>query len=73
MELRLRVREQLKKIGGMECYDTIFTYRNKYGKKFDVSVLEQKSFILIKLQSEPKIEEVFWFNNYTIVWNYSKI
>ncbi len=58
MELRLRVREELKKIVGMEFYDTIFTYRNKYGKEFDVSVLEQKSFILIKLQSEPKIEEV---------------
>jgi hypothetical protein len=57
----------------MEFYDTIFTYRNKYGEEFDVSVPEQISFILIKLQSEPKIEEVFWFNNYTIVWNYSKI
>ena len=48
LEMRRRVKEQLKKIGGMEFYDVNFSYidNESFGEKF-VSVPEQSSSTLI--------------------------
>lgn len=57
MELRRRVREQLKKMGGIEYYNAHFSYFSN-SKETEVNTPEQEAFTRIKLPSEPKIGEV---------------
>jgi ATP-dependent Lon protease len=59
MELRRRVKEQLKKIGGIEFYDTHFTYVSLgTNTPIEVTVPEQESLTPVKPQTEPKVGEV---------------
>lgn len=59
MELRRRVREQLKKIGGIEYYNCHFTYStSRSSEEIEVNVPEQDSLVPVKLPKEPRVGEV---------------
>ena len=59
LEMRRRVREQLKKMGGVEYWNTNFTYIDmNTSKEEEVKVPEKISVGPIRLPSEPTIGEV---------------
>jgi len=59
LEMRRRVREQLKKMGGVEYWNTNFTYIDiDTSKEEEVKVPEKTSIGPIRLPSEPTIGEV---------------
>lgn len=59
LEMRRRVKEQLKKMGGIEYWDTKFTYTDlQSGIENEVTVPEQVDLEPISLPDEPTIGEV---------------
>ena len=59
LEMRRRVKEQLKKMGGMEYWNTKFTYIDlKTGEEAMVAVPEQEIVGPLPLPKEPRVGEV---------------
>ena len=77
LEMRRRVREQLRKIGGIEYWDVYFTYIDKEtGLEHEVDVPEKALVEPITLPSEPRVGETIGLaitQSYGMIQNFEVI